>query len=107
VFFMKARLISSAPWSLIGPRFWGSSSLSTESRAWVKVRIAKRQTRRAGQRVCKIATRLVRTFLPSCGYEPMLVKRGKDPLVARFFSYLYVGLAKPARGGACANGSHL
>jgi hypothetical protein len=42
---------------------------------------------------CEMVQRLEK-LPPSCGYEPMLVERGQDPLVARFFSYLYVGLAK-------------
>ena len=42
---------------------------------------------------CEMVERL-ENLPPSSGYEPMLVERGQDPLVARFFSYLYVGLAK-------------
>jgi hypothetical protein len=42
---------------------------------------------------CERAERL-ENLPASCGYEPMLVERGQNPLVARFFSYVYVGLAK-------------
>jgi hypothetical protein len=42
---------------------------------------------------CEMVERLEK-LPPSCGYEPMLVERGQDPLAARFFSYLCVGLAK-------------